>query len=670
MKQGARRKSGKGRFFLFVLPYLFFASQSLFVTADCFGEDTGTTITSRTLEYFADSEKYVATGSVKIEKEGAVIEADAITYYEATSDVVAEGNVRYDDKETSVRAVKAGLTMDDKTGVLYEATVFYKKDNYHLAGDEIEKRGENSYFSKEASFTTCDAPVPAWCFKGRDVNTVIGEKITARDTSFRIKDLPVLYTPYLRASLVTERETGFLMPVIGNSNSRGVEVNIPFFWAISENRDATFVLDAYSKRGIGTGLEYRFLGLGGVKSNWWAYHIRDSELHKDFLEILALHDDRHDDRLGGFLNINYVNEKDFFQIYSSRYEVRTLRFLESTGEMNLPFVNSRLYLLSQYRVDLLNDTGNALQKLPEVGYVLNYTRVGKFLVSADLNAANFWEKDGTSAGRADLYPKVSHSIGTDFVVSETLALRETAYSFYNQGDADSNTHREALEYEVIGHTRLYKTYSSFTHVIEPSIAYHFIYSTENDLHIFDSAELFKRTSAVEVSLLNRAIVKGTEVVTARVTQGIDTYKGNGSFLPLTLEVSIRTPVPFTMGATYDVNKGTLETVTSDLSFHVFKANFSVGERYNRQEDVMMYTASADFSPYKSLHVTGSVWYDANGEGLRNLTLGLRYLRQCWGIRFEAAKSPGDFSMRVKFDLAGLGSKASRKDFPAGLQNNL
>ena len=124
-----------------------------------------------------------------------------------------------------------------------------------------------------------------------------------------------------------------------------------------------------------------------------------------------------------------------------------------------------------------------------------------------------------------------------------------------------------------------------------------------------------------------------------------------------------------MGATYDVNKGTLETVTSDLSFHVFKANISVGERYNRQEDVMMYTASAEFSPYKSLHVTGSIWYDANGEGLRNLTLGLRYLRQCWGIRFEAEKSPGDFSMRVKIELAGLGSKASRKDFPADLQNN-
>ena len=84
---------------------------------------------------------------------------------------------------------------------------------------------------------------------------------------------------------------------------------------------------------------------------------------------------------------------------------------------------------------------------------------------------------------------------------------------------------------------------------------------------------------------------------------------------------------------------------------------------------MMYTASAEFSPYKALGLTGSVWYDAKGQGLRDLSLTMRYLWQCWGIRVETVKRPGDFSVSVKFDLAGLGSKASGKDFPSGLQNN-
>jgi LPS-assembly protein len=660
------------RSLLFAVFCFFFTLRLLCLPDSCAGEDAGTIITSETLEYFADSQKYVAKGSVRMERDKGVLGADTVTYYEKTSDVIAEGNVSYDNGAMSLSAAKAELNMEKRTGELYDAEVFSRKDNYHLKGKKIEKKGENSYYSTDASFTTCDAPVPAWCFKGRDVDTVIGEKLTAKDASFRIKNLPVFYTPYLWAPLVTERHTGFLMPTVGNSNSLGVEANVPFFWAISENMDATFVLDSYSKRGIGTGVEYRFLGLGGVKSNWWAYHIRDTELAKDFWEVLALHEDRHDDGLGGFLSVNYVNEKDFYQVYSPRHEVRTLRFLESTGEADLPLKDSRLYLLAQYRVDLKNETGNVPQKLPEIGYVLHNTPLGMFLVSADLNAANFWEEDGLSAGRVDFYPKVATSMGTDFVVSQALALRETAYSFYKNAEADDTDrtlHREAWEYDITAHTRLYKNYPSFTHVIEPLVRYHFIYSTENDLRVFDSAELFGKTSVVEVGFLTRAVVKGTEVAAVRVTQGFDTYKKDGAFLPLRFEVNTRTPFPLTAEVTYDVNKGTLETVTSDLGFRLFKTNISVGQRYNRESDIMMYTATAEFSPSKALGLAGSVWYDAKGEGLRDLSLALRYLRQCWGMRVEAVKRPGDFSLTVKFDLAGLGSKASARDFPSGLQRN-
>ena len=49
------------------------------------------------------------------------------------------------------------------------------------------------------------------------------------------------------------------------ASTRGFGLHLPFFWAISENRDATFVLDAYSKVGIGEGMEYRFVEPGDVK---------------------------------------------------------------------------------------------------------------------------------------------------------------------------------------------------------------------------------------------------------------------------------------------------------------------------------------------------------------------------------------------------------------------
>jgi len=50
---------------------------------------------------------------------------------------------------------------------LFDADIFYEEGNYYLSGKEIEKRGENEYYSPSASFTTCDAPVPDWCVQGK-----------------------------------------------------------------------------------------------------------------------------------------------------------------------------------------------------------------------------------------------------------------------------------------------------------------------------------------------------------------------------------------------------------------------------------------------------------------------------------------------------------------------
>jgi hypothetical protein len=386
------------------------------------------------------------------------------------------------------------------------------------------------------------------------------------------------------------------------------------------------------------------------------YHIKDTELKKDDWEIKDLFEDRHPGMPGGYLNIDYVNEQDFYREFNPQRDIRTQRYLESTGEINVPFSNSRLYLLSQYRVDLEYPTGDAPQTLPEAGYVLNYTSAGSFMYSLSVTAANFWRQDGISAGRVDLYPKLIHSLGSDFVITQAAALRGTSYDFYNNQNRDDFTQRGAFEYDIVGHTRLYRDYGSFTHVIEPSISYHFISSSENDLPVFDQVELYKQTSNIEFSLLNRAIVKGTEAVAFRVTQAVDTYYSDRPFLPTKIDLALKRFFPLALEATYNVYNGELETVSSDMSFNLFKAAVSVGQRYNRADNIMTYTANVAFRPFKSIRMAAQMWYDAKGTGLQDLSLTMKYLRQCWGITFEAVKRPGDFTMRVLLELAGMNSK--------------
>ena len=630
------------------------------VAGSCYAADKETTISSETLQYFPDEKKYVATGAVTVEREDATIHADEMIYFEETGDVNAEGNVRYDDPVVAFTAQRAEMNMDKKTGRLYSGDVLFKEDNYHLSGDVLERKGEKEFASKaEARFTTCDGIPAAWCFRGKDVNLFVGSSMTARDASFRVREVPVFYTPYLLAPLLTERQTGFLMPLISNSSSRGFGLNIPFFWAIAENRDATFVLDTYSKRGIGTGLEYRFVEPGGIRSDWWIYNIRDTELKKNFTEFKAFYERRSGSGPSLFANVNVVNQQDFYREFNPNKEKQILRYLESTGEFNIPFENSRLYLLGQYWTDLDNDTGDVPQRLPEIGYVMHYTRVGSFMVSADTTAANFWLKNGVSAKRFDIYPRVLHSMGDAVVLTQIVALRGTAYAFSGHDKTESGLQRAAAEYDGSINMRLYRQYHTITHIIEPSVRYHGISSSENDIPVYDEVEKYKKESRIEFSVLNRIKIKARDIAALRVTQPVDTLQGDRPFRPLSVDLVSRILLPMRVSAQYDVNYGKVKTVTSDISIPFKRGSVSFGQRYNRDEDISVYKAGIVIRPVKAIEMDMHVWYDTKGEGLTNFSANVKYFSQCWGVRISTSASRGDFTMQVMFDLFGVTAKAPK-----------
>jgi LPS-assembly protein len=622
----------------------------LLAAACCFADEP-TVITSETLVYDHSENTYTAQGNVKIERAETVIEADEITYNEQTSGMSASGTIRYHDDDVSITAARAELNLETKTGTIFEAVVLYKKDNYRIAGKEIRKTGNKYFFSPEATFTTCDAPVPAWCFQGRDMDAAVGDRLSARDVVFRLKNVPVLYTPVLWAPILTERKTGFLFPFVGYSDSRGLQVTIPFYWALSENQDATFVIDNYAKRGLGTGMEYRYVWPDTVKGEWWGYHIRDRELSKDFFELRARHDQRSGDGLGGYLNINYVNENDFYREFKTDLQARTNRFLESTGEMAIPFSTSRAYLLSQYWIDLKEGTPDPLQRLPEAGYVLNPTNAGPVWISGSFALSNFWREEGIYGQRMDMFPRITHAFGEDFTVLQSIGLRETAYSLRNS--EDNAPHREALEYSISGNLRLLKKFASFTHIMEPSVSYTFVSSSDDSLPVFDSAELLEKVSLIELSLLNRMLNDQGELMVFRISQGFDSYNGDRPFHPLLFNIGIKQPLPLRLGAAYNVHTGDIESLHSDISMKIEDITFHAGQRYNRPNNVNTYVAGIGVHPFPALSMNGGIWYDAEQRETREVSLNLTYMSQCWGITFAYVKRPDDYSISFLIELKGI-----------------
>ncbi len=625
-------------FFLLLSPFHVYAS----------GE---TTITSDNLQYLKETSTYIATGNVKIQKADVIIEADEIIYNELSSEVIATGNVKYKDKDVSISSDKAFLNLDRKTGKIHHAKIYYKKDNYHIYGDEIEKKGENYYSSPEAVFTTCDGTNPSWCFRGEKLEATAGDTLKAKDVSFRIKNFPVLYTPYLSAPILADRKTGLLLPLFGYSDIRGFNLNLPFYWAISENRDATFYLDIYTKRGFGEGLEYRYVEPLNIKGEWWIYHLRDNELEKDYYEFKGIHKNFSSDSIGGFLNINLINEKDFYREFKTNLEIRTNRFLESTGEISIPFTKSRLFLLSQYWIDLRENASPVSQKLPEAGIVLNNLEIGPIWLFTSATVSNLWREEGLRGQRFDIYPNVFHTIGSDITVSQRFSFRETAYVFQDY-DEDS-LHRESLVYSIKVNTRFMKNYSSFIHVIEPILSYTFISNSEENIPVFDSTELLSNTSLIELSMLNRLIQSKGEFIVFRASQGFDSYRGDRPFRPLKFEIGIKMPLQLRLETDYNVNTGRLSSIISDIRATIKGVTLSASQIYNKKNDTTYYRTGIGIHPFKPLYLDGRLWYDAEENETKEIAVNIKYLSQCWGIFAEFIKRPDDFIISVMFELKGI-----------------
>lgn len=644
---------------------LIFAVLSVFFSLSlsyCYAEEPKTIINADSLEYDKNTSEYVAKGSVVVQQDKTTIKAAQMRYNDKTSLVIAEIDVVYDTPDIILKAEKAEFNIKTKTGTFYKAEIFAKRDKFYIKGSEIEKRGEFSYFLKDASLTSCDGASPDWCFKGRDVDLVIGDRVTARDATFNIKDFPVMYSPYIWAPALTERTTGLLSPLFGYSKTKGLSYHQPFFWAINEERDATFIFDAYSKRGFGEGIEYRYLKPGGISGNYWLYHLRDSELKKDFYEFRSSHEKRNPTGLSAYLDLNLVNHPDFYQEFSRERDERIQRFLQSTGEVSTQGESSRFYLLSQYYIDLKKDTNQSevVQRLPEIGYTLHPRKTGPVIFSLTSSATNFTRDTGVTAQRFDLYPKLSHSFGDRVVIFQNLGLRETAYSFdKNEPEGyKSSVNRELMDYTINASSRFLKNYKSFSHAIEPTLGYNYVPWVKKDktnLPVFDATENYSRQSTISLSVVHRMFDKEGEFLTMSISESFNSYGGDRPFSPLALSLSLNRPLSIKADTTYNTHYGYFETANSSTAVTFSKLSLSVGERYNRAEKTLFYDFGTSYAHSKTLSADANLWYDARDGGIKDITIKMKYTKQCWRMILTYNKKPGDYSISVNFELLGFGS---------------
>jgi LPS-assembly protein len=205
----------------------------------------------------------VCEGYVNATLDDIRLQADRVTFNKTTGDMVAEGNVIFDEgADQRVTARRAEINWNSGRGVFWETTGFTNRtqtgDYIFYTAERVEKTGPETYELTNARVTACEDVVPKWVFTTKRAELKMNDRLKLYSSVFRVKGVPAFVLPYAWIPATrTERKSGFLIPTSGTSNAKGRTFKVAYYQTLGESADITFRNDIYTSRGIGAGAEFR-----------------------------------------------------------------------------------------------------------------------------------------------------------------------------------------------------------------------------------------------------------------------------------------------------------------------------------------------------------------------------------------------------------------------------
>ena len=191
--------------------------------------------------------------------------------------------------------LKKGNFQTATTIIKLKKNTFKRSDNDpRIYGASTSKKGKITSI-KKAVFTSCKKTdkCPPWQLQASEIKHDKNKKqLIYNDTILKIYDVPVFYFPkFFHPDPTVKRQSGFLSPKFGNSNTLGSSLSVPYFYAISENKDLTFSPTFFSKETKIFQSEYRqknqnssFIGDFGFTNS---YKPSDSSKKKNVNHLFA-----------------------------------------------------------------------------------------------------------------------------------------------------------------------------------------------------------------------------------------------------------------------------------------------------------------------------------------------------------------------------------------------
>ncbi len=219
-----------------------------------------------------DGEIYKLHGNAEIHYRDYILRADEVTYDRDSGEATASGHLTLDGgpNDDHIKASHGTYNVIAETGRFYDVTgttgvrfqdsrvILTSTAPFAFTGKIVEKPSSDHYLVYDGTITTCELPHPKWQFQARKVSVDVGGNATISHSTFWLHGFPVFYFPYATHPVARDaRETGFLIPTIGRSSTKGNIVGDNFYWAINRSMDATVGAQYFSQRGWSQRGEFR-----------------------------------------------------------------------------------------------------------------------------------------------------------------------------------------------------------------------------------------------------------------------------------------------------------------------------------------------------------------------------------------------------------------------------
>ena len=681
-------------------------------TGELFTQEAPVEVNADKITYDRSTDTYHASGNVEISQPGIVLRADSAILDMAAGVATAFGSLSViDEGGSTLTGESLQFSLKDKTAILANGRLFYREDNIHLTADRIDKTGPETYKAARLSYTTCDCPPeesPAWSFEAKSVKVVVGEFLTGWNARFYIKGVPVLYSPYISIPIKRERQTGFLQPRPGYSKLRGFVLDNSFFWAISGNTDATFYLDIETERGLGKGLEYRYVRTRHSYGEISFYHYQENDIDRvrefrDDLSNLSRPVDadnnrwrlkfQHQETLAGGVklraDIDLVSDDEYFIDFGKGSSERSLESIESNISASKSW--SVFSLVGQFRLfnNLLDsEDATTLQKLPEVTFTNTEKKLfgSPFYISSETSFVNFWRKEGVKGQRLDAHPRLSLPLspGGWFDFTPSIGGRATYWLVDNHPDG---TWFERFIYDATADltTTFVRVYGmdmprvkALRHTVRPGLRYAYVPDVgQSGLPEFDAQDRIAAQNSLTYSInstLTGKLAQGSETsyfdyLYLDLRQSYNIHEAQRELLSptdkrrpfsdITGEVTVR-PSVWVLGAakgSFDVYENRFNSYDLAVSASDKRGDsLSVAHRFVR-EGANYLEAALRARVSKGLDLTYLKRFSFDENRSLETAYGVEYVHQCWSATLTYTERLEERIIYLTFDLLGLGKVA-------------